>query len=36
MDKFNDRFNRMFNKVLDYYEYWVRRALQRPGLRFWF
>jgi multidrug efflux pump subunit AcrB len=22
----------MFNKVLDYYEYWVRRALVRPGL----
>jgi HAE1 family hydrophobic/amphiphilic exporter-1 len=21
----------MFNKLLDYYEYWVRRALQRPG-----
>jgi multidrug efflux pump subunit AcrB len=32
MDKFNERFNGMFNKVLDYYEYWVRRALQRPGL----
>ena len=32
MDKFNERFNRMFNKVLDYYEYWVRRALQRPAL----
>jgi len=32
IDKFNERFNRMFNKVLDYYEYWVRRALQRPGL----
>ncbi len=32
MDKFNERFNRMFNKVLDYYEYWVRKALQRPGL----
>ncbi|MGB7603065.1 MAG: efflux RND transporter permease subunit [Candidatus Sulfotelmatobacter sp.] len=32
MDRFNARFNRMFNKVLDYYEYWVRRALQRPGL----
>jgi hydrophobic/amphiphilic exporter-1 (mainly G- bacteria), HAE1 family len=32
MDKFNARFNRMFNKVLDYYEYWVRRALVRPGL----
>jgi HAE1 family hydrophobic/amphiphilic exporter-1 len=32
MDKFNIRFNRMFNKILDYYEYWVRRALVRPGL----
>jgi multidrug efflux pump subunit AcrB len=32
MDKFNVRFNRMFNKILDYYEYWVRRALVRPGL----
>src|SRR5580693_8370116 len=31
MDRFNARFNRMFNKVLDYYEYWVRRALVRPG-----
>jgi multidrug efflux pump subunit AcrB len=32
LDRFNARFNRMFNKVLDYYEHWVRRALQRPGL----
>jgi multidrug efflux pump subunit AcrB len=32
MDRFNARFNRMFNKVLDFYEHWVRRALQRPGL----
>src|SRR6202044_3621014 len=32
MDRFNARFNRMFNKVLDYYEHWVRRALVRPGL----
>jgi multidrug efflux pump subunit AcrB len=32
MDRFNARFNRMFNQILDYYEYWVRRALQRPGL----
>jgi hydrophobic/amphiphilic exporter-1 (mainly G- bacteria), HAE1 family len=32
MDRFNARFNLMFNKVLDYYEYWVRRAVQRPGL----
>jgi multidrug efflux pump subunit AcrB len=32
MDRFNARFNRMFNKILDFYERWVRRALQRPGL----
>ncbi|MGC2730867.1 MAG: efflux RND transporter permease subunit, partial [Candidatus Sulfotelmatobacter sp.] len=32
MERFNARFNRMFNKVLDYYEYWVRRAVVRPGL----
>jgi hydrophobic/amphiphilic exporter-1 (mainly G- bacteria), HAE1 family len=32
MEKFNVRFNRMFNKVLDYYEHWVRRAVKRPGL----
>jgi HAE1 family hydrophobic/amphiphilic exporter-1 len=32
MERFNTRFNRMFNKVLDSYEYWVRRCLQRPGL----
>jgi multidrug efflux pump subunit AcrB len=32
MERFNAGFNRMFNKILDYYEYWVRRALQRPGL----
>ena len=32
MDRFNARFNRMFNKLLDFYERWVRRALQRPGL----
>jgi multidrug efflux pump subunit AcrB len=32
MERFNARFNRMFNKVLDYYEYWVRRAVQRPGI----
>ncbi|MFZ0799337.1 MAG: efflux RND transporter permease subunit, partial [Terriglobales bacterium] len=30
--RFNAGFNRMFNKVLDYYEYWVRRAVKRPGL----
>ncbi len=32
LDRFNARFNRMFNKVLDFYERWVRRALLRPGL----
>jgi HAE1 family hydrophobic/amphiphilic exporter-1 len=32
MDRLNAAFNRGFNKVLDYYEYWVRRALKRPGL----
>jgi multidrug efflux pump subunit AcrB len=32
MDRFNARFNRIFNKILDYYEYWVRRAVQRPAL----
>jgi HAE1 family hydrophobic/amphiphilic exporter-1 len=31
-DRFNAGFNRYFNKVLDYYELWVRRALKRPGL----
>ena len=31
-DRFNARFNRMFNTILDDYEYWVRRALKRPGL----
>ncbi len=30
--RFNAGFNRMFGKFLDYYEYWVRRALVRPGL----
>jgi hydrophobic/amphiphilic exporter-1 (mainly G- bacteria), HAE1 family len=32
MERFNARFNQTFNKFLDYYEYWVRRAVQRPGL----
>jgi len=32
MERFNTRFNRMFNKILDYYEFWVRRAVKRPGL----
>jgi multidrug efflux pump subunit AcrB len=31
-DRFNAGFNRIFNRLLDSYEYWVRRALQRPGL----
>jgi len=31
-DRFNVGFNRMFNRVLDFYEIWVRRAVQRPGL----
>src|SRR5579862_1901667 len=31
-DRFNAGFNRRFNKLLDFYEYWVRRAVQRPGL----
>jgi multidrug efflux pump subunit AcrB len=31
-DRLNAGFNRMFNKLLDYYEHWVRRALVRPGL----
>ena len=30
--RFNANFNRVFNRLLDFYEYWVRRALQRPGL----
>ena len=31
-DRFNSGFNRMFNQILDFYEFWVRRAVQRPGL----
>jgi multidrug efflux pump subunit AcrB len=31
-DRFNAGFNRHFNKLLDFYEHWVRRALKRPGL----
>jgi multidrug efflux pump subunit AcrB len=31
-DRFNIGFNRMFNRLLDLYEFWVRRAVQRPGL----
>ena len=30
--RFNAGFNRYFNKLLDVYEKWVRRALFRPGL----
>ncbi|MGB9198475.1 MAG: efflux RND transporter permease subunit [Terriglobales bacterium] len=30
-DRFNAAFNRGFNRVLDFYEHWVRRAVQRPG-----
>src|SRR6202049_3189271 len=32
MERFNAGFNRKFNKLLDFYEHWVRRALERPGL----
>jgi len=31
-EKFTAVFNREFNRLLDYYEYWVKRALLRPGL----
>src|SRR5579871_3923810 len=31
-DRFNLAFNRTFNRVLDYYEVSVRRALRRPAL----
>jgi len=30
--RFTADFNRHFNRLLDYYEYWVKRALVRPGL----
>lgn len=30
-DRFNTGFNRIFNRILDFYEVWVRRAVQRPG-----
>lgn len=30
--RFNAGFNRGFNKLLDIYEYWVRRAVARPAL----
>ena len=31
-ERFTAGFNRMFNKLLDFYERWVRRVLLRPGL----
>ena len=31
-EKFNAGFNRHFNKLLDFYERWVRRAVVRPRL----
>ena len=31
-DRFTAGFNRRFNRMLDLYEVWVRRAVQRPGL----
>ncbi len=31
-ERFNAAFNRMFARILDTYEVWVRKAVQRPGL----
>jgi len=31
-NRFNVGFNRTFNRLLDFYERWVRKAVQRPGL----
>jgi multidrug efflux pump subunit AcrB len=31
-DRFTAGFNRTFNRVLDFYEFWVRRAVLRPAL----
>ncbi len=31
-DRFTAGFNRSFNRLLDYYEYWVKRAVKRPAL----
>jgi multidrug efflux pump subunit AcrB len=31
-DRFTANFNRRFNHLLDFYEYWVKRAVARPGL----
>jgi hydrophobic/amphiphilic exporter-1 (mainly G- bacteria), HAE1 family len=30
-NRFNTGFNRVFHRLLDYYEYQVRRSLERPG-----
>jgi hydrophobic/amphiphilic exporter-1 (mainly G- bacteria), HAE1 family len=31
-DRFTAEFNRRFNHILDFYETWVRKAVQRPAL----
>src|SRR5262252_1717446 len=31
-DRFTTGFNRSFNRILDFYEVWVRRAVKRPAL----
>src|SRR5262249_5030709 len=31
-DRFTTAFNRSFNRLLDFYELWVRRAVKRPAL----
>ncbi|HZQ18445.1 MAG TPA: efflux RND transporter permease subunit [Terriglobales bacterium] len=31
-ERFTTAFNRKFNRLLDSYEYWIKRALNRPGL----
>lgn len=31
-ERFTANFNRHFNKLLDYYEHWVKRAVARPAL----
>jgi len=31
-ERFTANFNRHFNRLLDSYEYWVKRAVARPGL----
>jgi HAE1 family hydrophobic/amphiphilic exporter-1 len=31
-DRFTAGFNHHFNRLLDFYEYWVKRALVRPGV----